>query len=302
MATLTLAEVRQQVAEEGKQRLRIVCPRAEARRAGADSVLLGGQWYRLTPTALQALDDLDDGLLRWHVHDGRVRAVLPFDQDVVSNDEVVGAVQDALVERVSQVVMFHLDERSLHLRIVFPEQWRRLHAQARHDLGCVGFHVSYREAEDACVTLGAILWREICTNGAYGITTRLAAAEARGSFLSSADRVGGIRCALQSLSSDADRMAGAMLAASTEPDPDMSALIELLDMGMPAAFAGMAMHELQDHSAITRFDIINALTAAARAAPDPDERLEMEAWGARLLAPRPARRAPEAKEVLIGAY
>lgn len=279
----TLDRLAEILARSERDTIETVVEAREARLTSA-RMHVGGVWATLSMSQMTRLQTLasQEGLLRFRVRDGLLVALQPWDRAIPTRVDVVDAMREALSEedgRDWEVETFTAQGSVLHVRVLDRASCFGLHTLRSEDVGRFGLHLRYSE-EYATLRLGALLWRKICANGAYGTVDEIATIDARSSILAHQELRRKIVDTVRGLGWQASDLARQMREAGETP-ANGTQVVDAIDATLLDPLLPIALDLLEDDGSLQGW--VNAFTAAARTLDDMDDRTAAERAVVRLL-------------------
>lgn len=268
----------------------------------AELGLNNGQSSEIEPAGL---DHCERWLLR--VKHNRLRGVLSDRYSRLDNDCLLSCVAEVAVGRF-EVNWMGISDETFHLRLVDPSLSRDVLPDDRH---MVGIHIANSEVGKRAVTIDAIVFRVICSNGLIHLISGKSLLHQRHIFISEDHlREAVAEAVSHALTTSAGKMER-LSWATTEHLNDVDATIERL------AEAWNLTQTTQEHVRLallgertdqqnTVFGLVNAFTSAAQRLP-VDDRYQLEARAGDLLdqgmrhihsLPTPGSRIPVGSEAV----
>jgi hypothetical protein len=215
-----------------------------------------------------------------------LRAVVSEDYRPFDNRRIVEALTEILPGRVNfEVERVVLDDRAFHINLILPdiaEDMRR--NGGRPDIIRAGVLIGNSEVGASSVFVLPRLLRQICTNGMVawvggGDGELRMPHKGHGEFEMEAALARGIAEAARAGDEALNNLRSLIVEEVSEP---LKILEELArKRGLSGRFTDNAKSELEGNTA---YDVLNAVTAAARGVENPERRIEIEAFAGFLAA------------------
>lgn len=234
-----------------------------------------------------------------------LRSALSGRYTCVDNADVLNALDPVLDARY-RVEWFNLGDESLHLRLVDPKLARDV---LPNDRVMAGVHVANSEVGKRCVTVDALVYRLVCSNGLVRLVHGSSLLYRRHVAVSKPEFEIALRRAVGEALVSSVGFMEQLAWATTRPVPDVERSLHSISTqwGLTQATEtsirrGLLTEHRSQHE--TLYGLVNAVTHAAQELP-ADDRYSLETLAARLLEngvrptpdPAPARRT-EAREAL----
>jgi len=225
-----------------------------------------------------------------------LRGVLSERYSCLDNVDLMQSLEPALDSRY-RVGWFALTEESFHLRLL---DYRLAREVLPDDRLVAGIHVANSEVGRRAVTVDALVFRLVCTNGLIRLVRGASLMNRRHVALSRPQFEAGLHQAIRdALESGVDFMER-LAAATTRPVQDVDSTIRRFSSQWSLSQAtetNIRQALLTESSAQqeTVYGVVNAVTNAAQSLP-PDERYSLEALASTLLDGAAARSAREPLE------
>lgn len=215
-------------------------------------------------------------------HGGTVRGVLSERYTRIDNDELLEAVRPLLGLGLT-LKSCEVTDQSFHLRLIAPG----VRAEAyRGDPLFAGIHVANSEVGMRTLSVDALVYRLVCTNGLVALTRDRGVYRRRHSGSRPADLSGELLVAATAALSAGGRAALALDAAREhrieDPAGRVRELAKAWDLADGARDDVLAQLGYTEGGRTNLFELVNAVTAVARG-QTPDERLRMETLAGGLL-------------------
>lgn len=240
----------------------------------------------LTPHVNHWLEERSDQTWLLRQKDDQVRAVLSTSYSILDNRHLLSSLLKHVEGQGFEIVMCSVgDDSGFHARLVLPD--------VKVDTGALrtgerdnifgGIHISNSEIGKRSTTVELMIWRLVCTNGMVGLTTADRFRQAhRGSGLLGTfeNRMSSVlRSAKSDLEYSISEFEQAMGEWTTYGEEIVETYAEKNHLGKATTEEAVAQLHNQSRSAdiheFSKYDIINAFTAAART-KNGDERYEVE--------------------------
>jgi hypothetical protein len=240
-------------------------------------------WLRLHNERRESVDK--EGHDRWlfRAQGTTLRAVLSDRYGRLDNAVLLGALERTIDNSfVAQSVS--VTDVSFHLRLIRPTMKKMI---LPGDEACVGLHIANSEVGMRSVTVDALVYRLVCTNGLIKMVKGQSLFHRRhvGNGTTEAlDRLpDAIKASLEAAEASMERFAQSTSVIVDDPQQTIKELGKR--EGFSNDFSEAIIRQLQTERSDqqnTRFGLINALTGAAHAL-GPDERYTVEALAGRLM-------------------
>lgn len=217
------------------------------------------------------------------VHNSSLRGVLSSRYSPLDNSVLVGHLE-RLQDSSMVVQSVEVTDVSFHLRLVKPMTQRP--ARVGDEL-FAGVHIANSEVGLRAVTVDALVYRKVCTNGLIVTTSGGSLFKKRHVGIRPEDLQDALPTALSASMREAEMGLERFVAATAQPVSDPNAAIRSLakQHQLSEVFVERSLHELaKEHVSVqeTKYGLINALTGAARESA-PDERYRIEQLAGLLL-------------------
>ena len=226
------------------------------------------------------------------------RAVLSSRYAVLDNRDVLAALAPAL-DRRYRVTWSALTDASFHLRLVDPD---RNAAASKGDDLMAGVHVANSEVGARSLTVDALVWRQVCTNGLVRLVKGKSLLSRRHVAIRPDRLRDGLHQAIFGAFNEASAFLDRFAAASKWPVPDPEGTVLALAerWGLTNSFAEEVRWALASEAgtrSASLYSLVNAVTRAAQAL-EADERYRLERLAGELVetGPPPPLRAKPPKE------
>jgi hypothetical protein len=212
-----------------------------------------------------------------------LRAALSDRYTPLDNRTLVDCLHRTLPSHL-QVEWLALDDESFHLRIIDPTLGRDV---LPDDRILAGLHIANSEVGKRSVTVDAMVYRLVCSNGLIKLVKGKSLLCQRHVSVSTPHFIALLRQALGMALSTANGFLEQLALSTQLPVPDVEGEIKTLSeqAHMGESFLGQVKASLQRERSDqqeTVFGLTNALTAAAQTL-DAEKRYEMEVFAGRLL-------------------
>lgn len=220
-----------------------------------------------------------------------LRAVLTERYSPLDNRALLEALRKSLPSHL-QVQWVALDDESFHLRLFDPHLRRDVRSD---DPLQAGLHIANSEVGKRSVTVDAVVYREVCSNGLVRLIKGKSVLQQRHIGVAPAHFTVLLRQAMQQSLLAAQEFMAQMAAAADQPLQDTEKELKQLvtHWKLSQGFVEQVQASLKQEDAYyqqTVFGLVNAVTHAAQTL-DADRRLEMEVMAGKLLERRSMRSA-----------
>jgi hypothetical protein len=218
-----------------------------------------------------------------------VRGILSERYAKVNNADVFRNLEPLVKERY-QVTWLALTEESLHLRLVDPTLAREV---TPGDRVLAGLHIANSEVGRRAVTLDALVYRLVCTNGLIRLVKGRSLLRQRHISLSQPRFELALTRAIRDAITEGTAFLERMIQSTREAIPDVAG--SLTAIAVQWAWGETLQEQVTEALLLERshqenlFGLVNAITSVAQR-QDPDGRYSLEALAGHLLdkgAPRP---------------
>ncbi len=229
-----------------------------------------------------------------------LRAVLTERYSPLDNRALLESLRKSLPPHL-QVQWVELDDESFHLRLFDPNL--RRHVRSNDPLQA-GLHIANSEVGKRSVTVDAVVYREVCTNGLVRLVKGKSILQQRHIGVAPAHFKVLLRQAMQQSLLAAQEFMAQMAATADQPLQDVDKELKQLvtHWKLSQNFVEQVQASLQQedpHYQETVFGLVNAVTHAAQTL-DADRRFEMEIVAGKLLERRSMRSTamPQTRKVV----
>lgn len=232
---------------------------------------------------------------RWFLRcrGGALRGVLSERYSCLDNADLMQALEPVLEPRYG-VEWFAITEESFHLRLLDYQLGRDV---LPDDRVVAGIHIANSEVGKRAVTVDALVYRLVCTNGLVRLVRGASLMNRRHVALSRPQVDDALQQAVRDALAGGARFMERLALATTEPVGDADSRIRSLarQWGLSEATEAQIRRSLLEEIPAqqeTVFGLVNAVTNAAHTLP-PDDRYSLEALASTLLDSSAARPAHE---------
>lgn len=232
---------------------------------------------------------------RWRLraHHGQVRAVLSNRYAPLDNSVLMESLTPILDSHY-QVDWFGLTGESLHLRVIDPKKTREI---LPSDALSVGVHIANSEVGFRSVTVDALVYRLVCSNGLIRLVKGKSLLRQRHVHLQEPRFVAALEEAVANAFVTADEFLEQMKRSAKEPVADVEATIERIGERWNLSESTTETAKillLREPAGLqeTLYGVVNAFTAVAQRLPDED-RYDLEVLAGRLAEHGVAAYAPQ---------
>jgi hypothetical protein len=210
-------------------------------------------------------------------------------------DTLAALLQEQSLASRFQVRWFDLDEEALHLRLVDPSLTRDIFADDRL---LAGIHIANSEVGKRSVTVDALVFRLVCSNGLIRLIKGKSLLQQRHIHLSQPRFQAALQQAMGQALATSAGFIEQLVWATTEPVPDVEAALKALSHTHHFSqsfqeLVKLALLQEKPAQQETKFGLVNALTNAAQRL-DANQRYEVEVLAGKLLESRFLNGAPHA--------
>lgn len=240
-------------------------------------------WLRLFNERRSTMDE--NGKATWLLRAQGVtlRAVLSDRYGRLDNAPLLTALERSIDDSfVAESVS--ITDVSFHLRLIKPSMKKMI---LPGDEACVGLHIANSEVGMRCVTVDALVYRLVCTNGLIKLVKGQSLFHRRHVGMGATESLEhlpkAISASLEAAQVSLERFAQSTTEYIEDPEQAIKALAQREKFSDD--FSGSIIRQLQTERSDqqhTRFGLINALTGAAHTL-GPDERYAVEALAGRLM-------------------
>lgn len=212
-----------------------------------------------------------------------LRGILSERYAKMNNADVL-ATLEPLLEGRYEVGWFAVTEESLHLRLVDPKLAREM---LPGDRVIAGLHIANSEVGKRSVTVDALVWRLVCSNGLVRLVKGRSLLHQRHVSLTQPRFEVALRNAVREAMIQGTGFMERMLQATAEPIPEVEATLTTisaqwgLSQTLQEQVKGALLTEPRGQQE-TLYGLVNAFTNVAQGLP-PDDRYTLEALAGRLL-------------------
>ena len=234
---------------------------------------------------------------RWllRAKDHNLRAILSDRYSPLDNRTLLDELR-SLLPASYRVDWFGLAQESLHLRVINPERYREV---LPNDALTVGIHLANSEVGLRSVTVDALVYRLVCTNGLIRLVKGKSLMRQRHLYVSEHRFVGVLAEAIENALLESEAFLEQMQTATVTPVPEIESTLEhisgrwsLSDETQDAAKQALRQEPGSQQESL--YGLVNAFTAAARSLPD-EQRYDLEMLAGQLAAHGVAAYAPRLK-------
>jgi hypothetical protein len=229
-----------------------------------------------------------------------LRAVLSERYSPLDNATLLDELRPLLPDSY-RVDWFGLADESLHLRIVDPQRYREV---LPNDALTVGIHLANSEVGCRSLTVDALVYRLVCTNGLIRLVKGKSLMRQRHLYVSEHRFVGALGEAIECALQESERFLEQLKAATQTPIPQIEQVMEKIgekwhlseEVQQAARQSLLKEPALQQESL---YGLVNAYTAAAQGLPD-EMRYDLEVLAGNLAEHGVAAYAPHRKKREVG--
>ena len=228
--------------------------------------------------------------------DDNLRAVLSERYSPLDNATLLDELRPLLPDSY-RVDWFGLADESLHLRVVDPERYREV---LPDDALTVGIHLANSEVGCRSVTVDALVYRLVCTNGLIRLVKGKSLMRQRHLHVSEMRFVGVLAEAIENALQESESFLEQLKTATKTPVPDIADVMEkiaerwhLSDETQETVKQSLKQEPPSQQESL--YGLVNAYTAAARSLPD-EQRYDLEVLAGNLAEHGVAAYAPRRKK------
>ena len=228
--------------------------------------------------------------------DSTLRAVLSERYSPLDNKTLLDELGPILPAQY-RVDWFGLSPESLHLRVVDPDRYREV---LPDDALTVGIHLSNSEVGLRSVTVDALVYRLVCTNGLIRLVKGKSLMRQRHLYVSQHRFVGVLSEAIESALQESEVFLQQLQTATKTLVPDIEEVVEniserwhLSDESQESVKQALRQEPSSQQESL--YGLVNAFTAAARSLPD-EQRYDLEVLAGQLAEHGVAAFAPRRKK------
>lgn len=227
--------------------------------------------------------------------DNSLRAVLSERYSPLDNAVLLDELRPLLPDSY-RVDWFGLADESLHLRVVDPERYREV---LPNDALTVGIHLANSEVGCRSLTVDALVYRLVCTNGLIRLVKGKSLMRQRHLHVSEMRFVGVLGEAIENALQESETFLEQLKTATKTPVPDIADVMEriaerwhLSDETQETVKQSLKQELPSQQESL--YGLVNAYTAAARSLPD-EQRYDLEVLAGNLAEHGVAAYAPRHK-------
>lgn len=228
--------------------------------------------------------------------DANLRAILSERYSPLDNATLLDELRPLLPTHY-RVDWFGLSDESLHLRVVDPH---RLKEVLPDDALTVGIHLSNSEVGLRSVTVDALVYRLVCSNGLIRLVKGKSLMRQRHLHVSGIRFIGVLDEAIENALKESENFLDQMQAATKTPVPEIEEVLEkiaerwhLSDETQESVKGALKREPAGQQESL--FGLVNAFTSAAQTLPD-DQRYDLEVLAGNLAAHGVSAYAPSRKK------